>query len=328
MGEIRRVESGAAAGALRLLTVVGARKDAGSSPTAIVGRSLARQLLAAGDRVRVLAEPDHTGGWPDAVEVVEGSITRPLECAEAFDGVDGVFLAGAVPATVGDALALTRAAGAGRLVVLSSHGPEYEESYPPETWFWLAIERAAEGSGIAWTHIRPSAVMGSMFEGTYPATGSDWPDTIGAELVVREALLSSGHYPFIHEDDLAAVAVAALRDDGYAGSIIEAVGPPISTRSRVRNIAKAIGRDIAEVELTAPAGRENWRRHGWPDSGIDVTLYALEEYGTQLAELTRWTLDQRPSVQEIIGRPPRTYDDWAAENAGRFRRGSGSSNPR
>ncbi|MFG1916879.1 SDR family oxidoreductase [Micromonospora sp. NPDC048898] len=137
---------------LRLLTAVKARKDAGSSPTGIVGRSLARQLLAAGDRVRVLAEPGQADDWPDGVEVVEGSITRPLEYAGVFDGVHGVFLAGAVPTTAWDALAAARDAGVRRVVVLSSHGPEYEESHPPETWFWLAIERAAECSGPADGH--------------------------------------------------------------------------------------------------------------------------------------------------------------------------------
>ena len=74
---------------------------------------------------------------------------------------------------------------------------------------WLAIEKAVERSGIAWTHIRPSAVMGAVLEGTYPATGSDWPETIPADGVVREAFLNEGHYPFIHEEDLAAVAAAA-----------------------------------------------------------------------------------------------------------------------
>ncbi|GAA2647886.1 hypothetical protein GCM10010425_68350 [Streptomyces spororaveus] len=38
-----------------LLTVVGPRKDEGNSPTGIVGRCLARQLLAMGRPVRVLA---------------------------------------------------------------------------------------------------------------------------------------------------------------------------------------------------------------------------------------------------------------------------------
>lgn len=318
MGDIDRVTNTSHA-SLQLLTAVDVRKDAGSSPTGLIGRRLASQLLAAGDRVRVLAEPGQVDGWPDGVEVVEGSITRPLEHIEVFDGVDGVFLAGAVPTSVPDALEVARKAGVRRIVVLSSHGPEYEQDYPPETWFWLAIERAVEQSGMEWTHIRPSAVMGAVIEGSYPATGSDWPETIRTGHGVREPVLDSGHYPFIHEDDLAAVAVAALRVDEYVGAVLEAVGLPISTRSRVASIAAAIGRDVAAVEVSAAAGRANWQRHGWPDDGIDVTLYALAEYSDRLTELTQWTLDQRPSVSEIIGRPLRTFDDWAREHADLFR---------
>ncbi|MEV6399416.1 NAD(P)H-binding protein [Streptomyces sp. NPDC051907] len=302
-----------------LLTAVSPRKDEGNSPTGIVGRRLARQLRAAGRRVRVIAEPDQCDGWPDTVDVVEGSITRPLECARAFDGVEAVFLAGAHPSTVDDALTLARDAAARRVVVLSSHGPEYEAANPPETWFWLAIEKAVERSGLSWTHIRPSAVMGAVVEGTYPATGSDWRDTVRADAVVREAFLDQGHYPFIHEDDLAAVAAAALVGDGYAGSVVEAVGPPLSTRSRIRSIAAALGRDIDTVDLTPQESRAIWQRRGWPDGAIDVTLYALEEYGARFAELLQWTLDQRPSVQDIIGRRPRTYDDWVSENIDLFR---------
>ncbi|MBN6057264.1 NAD(P)H-binding protein [Nonomuraea sp. RK-328] len=280
---------------------------------------MARQLLSLGRRVRVIAEPDQCGGWPDPVEVVEGSITRPLECAGAFDAVEAVFLAGAHPATVQDALGLARDAGARKIVLLSSHGPEYEEANPPETWFWLAIEKAVERSGIAWTHIRPSAVMGAVIEGTYPATGSDWPDTVRAAGAVREAFADQGHYPFIHEEDLAAVATAALVGDRYIGTVIEAVGLPLSTRSRVRSIAAALGRDIDAVELSPDESRTIWKSLGWPDGAIDVTLYALEEYGARYAELVQWTLDQRPTVRDIIGRPLRTYDDWVRENIDVFR---------
>ncbi|MCP2168618.1 hypothetical protein [Goodfellowiella coeruleoviolacea] len=61
---------------LHLLTAVSPRKDAGSSPTGIVGRSLARQLLDAGDRVRVLAEPAR---WTlDQRPTVREIIGRPL----------------------------------------------------------------------------------------------------------------------------------------------------------------------------------------------------------------------------------------------------------
>ncbi|WP_308406464.1 NAD(P)H-binding protein [Streptomyces sp. AC602_WCS936] len=222
-----------------------------------------------------LVEPDQCGGWPDTVHVVEGSITRPLECVRAFDGVEAVFLAGAHPSTVQDALTLARNAPARRVVLLSSHGPEHEEANPPETWFWLAIEKAVEHSGIAWTHIRPSAVMGAVVEGTYPATGSDWPDTIRADGVVREAFLDQGHYPFIHEQDLAAVVAAALISDDYTGTLVEAVGPPLSTRSRIQSIATALGRDIGMVDLAADESRAMWRRRGWPDGAIDAPPAAV-----------------------------------------------------
>ncbi|MGX1806456.1 SDR family oxidoreductase [Nocardia sp. NPDC055321] len=303
---------------ITLVTVGAGDKSAGCSPTGIVGRWLARELLDAGVRVRVVAEAGQLGEWPDAVEVVEGSITRPEPAPGIFDGVDAVFLAGARAATVGRVLAGAWEAGVGRIVLLSSHGAEHEAAYPPETWFWLAIERAVEASGMAWTHIRPSAVMGSVLEGTYPATGSDWAETIAAENTVREAFLGTGHYPFIHERDLAAVAAAALCRDGYEGMLLEAVGFPVSTRSRVRDIADVLGRDITAVELTPRESRAAWRARGWPDDGIDVTLFALQEYGVHFDELTRWTAEQRPTVPELIGRPMRTYRDWVAEHAALF----------
>ena len=300
-------------------SVVAASKREGSSPTGSIGRSLAQQLVAAGDRVRVLAEPDQCQGWPASVEVVEGSVVSPTSQTGVWSGVETLFLAGAQPATVAKLLRIARVARVQRIVLLSSHGPEYEEAYPPETWFWLAIEKAVQHSGILATIIRPSAVMGSMIEGTYPAPGSGWPEMIRTAGVVREPFATTGHYPFIHEDDLAAVAAAALRGDVGEGHVLEAVGPPVSTRSRVAGIEEALGRAIQLRGLSSEEARARWRQDGWPDGAIDVTLYALEEYSTRLEELTQWTPDQRPTVAEVVGRVPRSYADWAKENVGMFR---------
>lgn len=297
-----------------LLTAVAPRKREGSSPTGIVGRHLARQLLDKGASVRVLAEQAQLEGWPSGAQVILGSITDREDAAAALVGIDRLFLAGAEPGSEGDVTGSAAAAGVDRIVVLSSHGSEYEIAYPPETWFWLAIERAVETSGIAWTHIRPSAVMGASLEGTYPATGSDWMTSIRLERTVREPLLDRGYYPFIHEADLASVAAVALLDDGYTGRILEAVGLPISTRSRIDAIAHAIGQEIAMEELTAEQARATWKQLGWPSSAIEVTLFALEAYATQLKEMTEWTLAQKPSVEELIARPMLSFEEWAYEH--------------
>jgi nucleoside-diphosphate-sugar epimerase len=320
MRGVREVTSSdAGPGPLHLLTVVAASKREGSSPTGVVGRSLARQLLAAGDRVRVLAEMDQCQDWPASVEVIEGSVVSPTSHAGIWAGVETVFLAGAHPATVAEVLRIAREAQVWRIVVLSSHGPEYEEAYPPESWFWLAIEKAVQRSGIPATVIRPSAVMGSMIEGTYPATGSGWPEMIRTAGVIEEPFATTGYYPFIHEDDLAAVAAAALHAGVGEGHVLEAVGPPMSTRSRVADIAGALGKPVELKELTAEQARIKWRHQGWPDGAIDVTLYALEEYSTRLEELTQWTRDQRPTVADVIGGVPRSYAEWAKENVRMFR---------
>lgn len=297
-----------------LLATVAPRKREGSSPTGLVGRHLAQQLLDSGVSVRVLAEPGQLDGWAQGIQVMSGSITSPKDADQAFAGVAKVFLAGAEPNSVKEVTKLAAAAGIERIVVLSSHGPEYEQAFPPKTWFWLAIEKAVEGCGIPWTHIRPSAVMGACLEGTYPATGSDWMDSIRREGVMREPLVDRGYYPFIHEADLAAVAAAALLQDDYVGQILEAIGLPISTRSRVAALEKALGRRIATEELTPDQGRKAWHQLGWPSGAIEVTLFALEAYASRLEELTEWTLAQKPSVEDMIGRPPLSFEQWAREH--------------
>jgi len=274
--------------------------------------------LDRGIPVRVLAEPEQLDGWPGAAEVICGSITRPEEAASAFRGVSRVFLAGAAAQTVGTIVEEAVDAGIERIVVLSSHGPEFEAHYPPETWFWLAIEKAVENSGIAWAHIRPSAVMGAPLEGTYPATGSDWPETIRNERCVREAYLDNGYYPFIHEADLAGVAVAALLRSDLTGRVLEAVGLPLSTRSRIAAIENALGQRIKQEHRSPDASRAAWLAQGWPASAVDVTLYGLEVYGSQLLEQTEWTLRQSPSLEELLGRKPSSFEQWAQDHAQSF----------
>lgn len=302
-----------------LVTVVPPSKSEGMSPTELVGRCLVNELLKVGKKVRVLVEGCQAHSWPEGVQIVTGNIALPIETHEVFQNVERVFLAGASARTVLENLKLARGASVQRVVVLSSHGSEYEINYPPDTWNWLAIEKAVEQSGMEWTHIRPSAVMGSMFEGSYPATGSGWQDSIRNEGVVREPYLEMGRYPFIHEEDLAGVAAAALLEDKYIGKILEAVNIPIRTKERVQLISKAIGHEIVMEELTPDQAREHWRNQGWPDGTIEVTLYALEEYGKDPDKYIKWTNEQRPSVEQIIGRSVRTYDQWVAENIHKFK---------
>ena len=112
---------------MRVLVTVTALLDyPGAVPTEPVSRALAHQLRRADIAVRVLSPSRPVGDWPTGVEFVAGDITRPADTPEAFDGVDRLFLAGASPATVHQALEPARAAGMTKVVDLSSHGPEFD----------------------------------------------------------------------------------------------------------------------------------------------------------------------------------------------------------
>ena len=198
----------------------------------------------------------------------------------------------------------------GQLTVLSSHGPVFEMSQPPERWFWLAVERAVEMSAPRWTHIRPSAVMASMLVGGYPPTGSSWAAMIRRGQVIREPNLDAA-YPFVDADDVAAVAAAALLGTADGGRVIEADGPPISARARAALISDAIGTPVRLEELSPDEARRRWLEEGWPAETIEVTLWAQTEF---LAH----PLPPNPTIDRVLGRPARTFPQWLASHRDAF----------
>lgn len=290
-----------------LLTVVPERNIPGAVPTAPVARRLAIRLIEAGDRVRVLVPASEVHDWPEAVEVVVGDITEPRESTSAFDGIDRMFLAGASPDSVYDAIQLAEEGGVRRIVDLSSHGPEFEIQWPPDSWFWLAIEVVVERSSAKWTHIRPSAVMASMLTGA----GATWADLIRTGDMIREAY-PDARYPFIDEDDLAAVVVAALSDDAYSGRVLEASGAPVSIRERIQIISEALGRDIPFEEISPDEAREVWSRQGWSEEVAEVTLTARSAFLAQPPE-------PDPTVEQVLGRPPTGFKRWCFKFIDEFR---------
>lgn len=290
-----------------LLTAVPERNIAGAVPTVPVARRLAIRLLEAGDRVRVLVPASEVHDWPEAVEVVEGDITQPAESPGAFHGIDRMFLAGASPDTVYEAVQLAEEGGVSRIAVLSSHGPEFEIQWGPDSWFWLAIEVVVERSSAKWTHIRPSAVMASALTGA----GATWAELIRAGDKIREAC-PDARYPFIDEDDLAAVVVAAMSDDRYSGGILEASGEPVSSRERIQMIGEALGRDIPFEEISPEEAREVWKRQGWSEDIAEVSLNARAAFLEQPPELD-------PTVEQVLGRPPTSFRQWVSKHIDKFR---------
>lgn len=297
-----------------LLTAMPPTRNPGAVPTAPMVRLLSEQLTRSGEQVRVLVPASNADGWPDGVAVQIGEVTDPAAVSDAVAGTQRVFLAGLVGESLAPLRELTNAlitGGVARVVVLGSHGSDFEAEISAETWQWSAFERSLDQHDITWAQLRPTALMAHAAVGGYPIPGSGAVDTIGRHQPVHE-FLPNAPYAFIHERDLAEIAATILLDDGYRG-IIDVSGTTISAAERISTLGAVLGVETTVVELSAEQAVEHWQRDGWPQDTIDVMLYALPAFDSDRGNLA--LREQEERARALLGRAPRTFGQWATEFA-------------
>ena len=137
-----------------------------------------------------------------------------------------------------------------------------------------------------------------------------WADPIRHGDVVRWPHGAAETAP-IDERDIAAVAARALYADGHAGGDYVLTGPEsLSQAEQVSIIGAAIGRRIQFEELSP----EDFRRETagrWPRPVVDMLLNAWQATIGRPAFVTS-------TVADIVGSPPRTFRQWAADHAAAF----------
>jgi uncharacterized protein YbjT (DUF2867 family) len=117
----------------------------------------------------------------------------------------------------------------------------------------------------------------------------------------------------IHERDIADVAVEALTARGHAGAAYELTGPETMTQvEQVRTLGAAVGREVRWEEMPVEEARESLLAQGWDPGFAD-------------GGLAYWaTLVDQPEtvtgvVEEVTGKPARTFAEWATDHAADFR---------
>ncbi|MEV4176970.1 NmrA family NAD(P)-binding protein [Nonomuraea sp. NPDC049709] len=263
--------------------------------TGTVGRQMVAQLVERGARVRALTRNPAAAGLPAGVEVACGDLAVPETLAPALEGVTGLHLItfggdDYAPLRTGPELVeLAAKAGVTRVSVLSS-------------WDETSVEEALRAGELGWTQLRCVEFM---------ANALDWVASVREEGVVRVL----GNHPgaVVHEADIAAVAVAALVEDGHAGQAYALTGPEALTPAeRVRLIGEAVGREIRFEELSEEGYRASMRAAGVSEELIEFGV----GLGVDPPEVGSVVL---PTVEQVTGRPGRTFARWAAENAAAFR---------
>ncbi|MER6099593.1 NAD(P)H-binding protein [Streptomyces sp. NPDC001728] len=271
-----------------------------------VASTLLGLLATAGIEARAGSRNPADLSPPPGVETVHCDLADPATFDAALDGAGSVFLY--AEATHAEAFAdRARAAGVEHVVLLSSSSvlaPDAEEN--PIAASHLTAERAlsaaAEAGAFRATHLRPGAFatntlqwVHSLREGRGPALPH--PDTYGDP---------------IHERDVAEAAFAVLTEPRLRGSSYPLTGPESLTFvEQLAILAAVTGRPAPHTVVTPEQ---------WKDS---VAAYLPEAFADAL--LSYWAAhDGRPTpvtrtVEELTGRPARTFAQWVTDHEEAFR---------
>lgn len=274
--------------------------------TGNVGRSLVRALAAAGEQVTATSRGISDADVPEGVRHQQADLIDPESLRPVFEGADALFLQSGGPSahllSSRDILDAAKAGGIGRVVLLSSQGVATRPQSASHGDTGRSIEDAVRQSGLDWTVLRP---------GGFDSNAYAWAESVRARREIAAPFADVG-LPVIDPDDIAEVAAAALREDGHAGQIYELTGPALSTpRQRAEAIADALGEPIRFIEQTRDEAAAQMLRF-MPEPVVETTLSILG--GPTPAE-------QRisPDVEQVLGRPPRTFAAWAQRHIAAFR---------
>ena len=275
--------------------------------TGTIGTEVVKLLLAAGRKVRVLArDPAKAAKLGDGVEVVQGDLDKPETLTGAFQGVSQLFLLATgeeLARLERNALAAAQQAGVKHIVRISAAGAE--AAAPLQLGRWHAEgEAQLKASGIPWTIVRPGAFMSNTFM---------WIGMIKGQGVVYNPA-GAGQTAPIDPRDIAAVAVTALTSTGHEGKTYDITGPKsLSAPDQVAEISAAVGRPIKCIDVPEAAARAGMLAQGMTpvmaDALVELMSYIKNQGYSQVTG----------TVEQLLGRPPRTFEQWLGENADAFR---------
>jgi uncharacterized protein YbjT (DUF2867 family) len=274
--------------------------------TGNVGSELVDQLAAAGVPVRALVRSAQAK-LHHGVQSALGDLNEPDSVTSALAGVRGLFLLSGyrdLPVLLDRA----RKAGVERVVLLSGGSAVASDGDNAISRYMLDSEKAVRGCGLGWTILRPFAFMSNAFR---------WLPQLRAGDVVRQPFAHVAN-AVIDPYDIARVAAAALLDRGHDGQAYRLSGPQsLLPAAQVRVLGETLGRDL-RFEAQSDEEARSEMTANMPTEYVDA-FFSFYVDGT---------LDESqvlPTVEEVTGERPRTFEEWARLHADTFRSATAAS---
>ena len=274
------------------------------------GKEMVRQLAAAGVNVRAaLHYPDHDAeGRAAAVDYVEVDFERPDTLETAFRGVDKAVL---ITPEETSMVAMTRA------LVQAAERADVKHLVR------VSFIRAGQGVGgrlLAWHREAEEIVAASPVPSTILRPNSYMQNFVtmyAPSIFVRGAFftpMGSGRISYIDARDVADAAMSVLLGEGHENAVYELSGPEA----------------LSHVEIADMLTREAGQAIRYVDVGEDEACAALHRRGASdelIEALCELWLAMRhdefaapePGTEQLLGRPPRRFQDFVREHAKEIR---------
>ena len=284
-----------------LVTVTGSSGTIGTEVVTLLSAAGAPTRAVVRDARKVRALP-HVA-WLQA-DLADADLLEP-----AFAGTKRLFLlTGNDPGFGRTQIGIVRAAeelGVEHIVKASALGAsDHSKSWiGREHW---EVEQAIQRSGMPWTMLRPHAFM------------QNWLGDL-AESVKKEGVIYSpigdGRVPFIDTRDIAAVAAEVLlHPEAHVGKkYVLTGGAAVGYADVAAALTAVTGRTISFRPISMEESRARMVARGASRESVDAVLAiaAYQKEGGPTATVS-------PTVQRLLGRPPRCLRDFVRDYAERF----------
>ncbi len=270
-----------------------------------VGSEAARLLAQRGASVRVLArDPEKATALRQVgVDVAEGDLDAPATIDAAMQGVTSVVLVSpAVPAQELNVIDRAARAGVGHIVKITSKASA--DSPIARQRGQAQIEAGLLASGLGYTLLRNNFYMQNflMLASAIAQTNS-FGSSAGA-----------GQVGLIDTRDVAAVAAEiAASPAAHVGKTYVLTGPELLSYADVAAVlSKVLGRPIVFSERTIEEDKQALMSVGVPEPIAAMNAHAVSLIAEGDAA---WLAEDVPA---ILGRPARTFAQFATDHAAAF----------
>jgi uncharacterized protein YbjT (DUF2867 family) len=278
--------------------------------TGPVGRAVLAELANQPVAVRALVqEPGDLPIKAPNIEAVRLDPDDPGSLQRAVEGVEAVFLASGISPQIAEAhlkvANVAKAAGVRRFVQLSGVGANPQMCCARVLrWLGQAETGVAACPDVLLTRLRPSYMLQLLFE---------FAPTIAQQGLIAGPFRSTP-WSWVDARDIAAVAVAALKDPSHAGRIYTVTGPESLSFPQIADrLSHILGKPVRYNDITANEARGWLQGKGLSPVMIEAKLELWDACASNMLNVAPNTV-----VQDVTGRPPRSLEEFVQDYKSRF----------